>query len=202
MMKSTMMPYLALCALPLLWTNPAQAEEPAPDSVAAMQAMMEKSQKYTQPGSRHEQLKHFLGEWKTETRITMAGAPDKGEPGTSTFSWLMEGRWLKEDASGQFMGQPIHSFSIMGYDNFKQSFVATSVSSFDTAMRRAEGDMDPGGKALLMYGTIDEYLTGEHDKMVKVVWRFIGDDEMVMELHDLPIGENNTQVVEIRYTRK
>ncbi len=54
----------------------------------------------------------------------------------------------------------------------------------------------------MSYGTIDEYLTGEHDKMVKTVWRFISDDKMVLEIHDLPIGENNTKVVEITYTRK
>ena len=85
---------------------------------------------------------------------------------------------------------------------YKQSYVATAVDTMDTAMRRAEGDLDPSGKALLMYGTIDEYLTGEHDKMVKLVWRFLSDDELVLEIHDLPIGEKNTKVVETRYRRR
>jgi hypothetical protein len=89
----------------------------------------------------------------------------------------------------------------MGYDNFKQSYVTTMVSTMDTAMLHAEGDMDPSGKALLAYGTLDEYLTGEHDKMVKYVWRFVSDDEIVLEIHDLPIGEHNTKVVEITYSR-
>jgi hypothetical protein len=61
--------------------------------------------------------------------------------------------------------------------------------------------MDPSGNALLSYGTIDEYLTGEHDKMVKYVWRFPSKDKMVLEIHDLPIGENNTKVLEFAYTR-
>ena len=72
----------------------------------------------------------------------------------------------------------------------------------DTAMSRAEGDLDPGGKVLLLYGTIDEYLTGEHDKMVKTVFRFLSPDKMIMEIHDLPIGEQNTKVVEVTYTRR
>jgi hypothetical protein len=75
------------------------------------------------------------------------------------------------------------------------------VGNFDTAMIRAEGDMDPSGKALLLYGTLDEYLTGEHDKMVKTVWRFPSADKLVMEVHDLPIGEQNTKVFEVVYTR-
>jgi hypothetical protein len=62
--------------------------------------------------------------------------------------------------------------------------------------------MDPSGKALITYGTIDEYLTGEHDKMVKYVWRFLSEDKIVLEVHDLPIGENNAKVVELTFTRQ
>jgi hypothetical protein len=97
---------------------------------------------------------------------------------------------------------PYEAVSTLGYDNFKQSFVLSTVSSMDTAMHYAEGDLTQGGDALLVYGTLDEYLTGEHDKMVKTVFRFLSDDEMVMEVHDLPIGETNTKVVEFRFTRE
>jgi hypothetical protein len=99
------------------------------------------------------------------------------------------------------MGRPIQGFMILGYDNFKQSFVTTQVTSMDTAMTHSEGDLDPGGKVLLTYGTLDEYLTGEVAKMVKLVWRFPSPERMMLEVHDLPIGENNTKVVEVTYTR-
>jgi len=89
----------------------------------------------------------------------------------------------------------------MGYDNFKQSYVITTVTNMDTAMLRSEGDLTPDGRALIAYGTLDEYLTGEHDKMVKYVWRFNSPGEMVLEVHDLPIGETNTKVVEITFRR-
>jgi hypothetical protein len=89
----------------------------------------------------------------------------------------------------------------MGYDNFKQSYVATTLSSLDTAMIRLEGDMDQAGKTLLAYGTLDEYLTGEHDKMVKYVWRFQSPTRIVLEIHDLPIGEANTKVIEVVLTK-
>ena len=89
----------------------------------------------------------------------------------------------------------------ISYDNFKMSYVVTTVSNMDTAMHTAEGDLDPNTNSLLMYGTLDEYLTGEHDKMVKTVLRFPSEDKIVMEIHDLPIGEANTKVVEFTYTR-
>jgi hypothetical protein len=146
-------------------------------------------------------LERFIGTWNTETRLFMGGRSTPPEKGTSKTSWLMKGRWIKTEATGKFLGRPLQVCSIMGYDNFKQSFVVTNVSNMDTAMNHSEGDLDPAGKVLLVYGTLDEYLTGEHDKMVKTVYRFLSADEIVMEVHDLPIGEKNTKVVEVRYRR-
>ena len=167
-----------------------------------MAAMMAQAEKYTNPGKHHELLKRYLGEWDAEVTLFMGGNAMEPTKGRSKSEWLMEGRWLKSDFQGSMMGMPVRIVSIMGYDNFKQSYVVTSVNSMDTIMIHQEGDMDPGGKALLMYGTLDEYLTGEHDKMVKTVFRFLSEDEIVMEVHDLPIGEKNTKVFEIRYKRR
>jgi hypothetical protein len=174
-------------------------DQPAAEDMAAMMA---KAAKYTQPGEHHKLLERFLGKWYTASRSTMAGSETPWEKGTSEVSWLMEGRWLQSNGTGSMMGMPMQFFSVMGYDSFKQSYVVTSVSSMDTAMNHSEGDMDPGGKVLLLYGTIDEYLTGEHDKMVKTVYRFESADKIVMEIHDLPIGEHHTKVVEVVFTRQ
>ena len=195
-----------LLLLPVIGSEAPQDEKPAAQQekpgAEGLAEMMEKAKKYTQPGSHHELLERFLGTWDTETRVFMGEQTTKPERGTAECTWLMKGRWLQTRAQGAMMGRQFDSFSLMGYDNFKQSYVATMVSSWDTAMNRAEGDLDPGGEVLILYGTIDEYLTGEHDKMVKLVWRFLSDDEIIQEFHDLPIGEKNTKVVEIRYTRK
>ncbi len=173
----------------------------SPTPAADMAAMMEKAKRFTQPGAAHKALDRFVGKWTTEGRMFMAGKPTPPEKGTAEFSWLMPNRWLKGDAAGMMMGQPTRAFWLMGYDNFKQSYVMTMLTGMDTAMNHAEGDMDPGGKALIAYGTLDEYLTGEHDKMVKYVWRFPSADQMILEIHDLPIGEANTKVLEVTYTR-
>ena len=185
-------------------TASASLAEPPPEKPEKvdMAAMMEKARKYTQPGSHHELLHRFLGTWDTETRITIMGAGGDAEKGTSTCRWLMDSRWLQCEASGRMMGMPMQTAFLLGYDNFKMSYVSTSLNSLDTAMINQEGDLDPSGKALILYGTLDEYLTGEHDKMVKSVFRFQSDDEMTLEVHDLPIGETNTKVFEIHYRRQ
>jgi hypothetical protein len=183
----------ALVAILALSVPAAARQDPSP---ADIKAAMEKAKRFTQPGPSHKVLERFIGTWTTETRVFMGDKPSPAEKGTAQFAWLMPGRWVRSEMKGSMMGLPIDAFMLFGYDNFKQSFVVTSITSMDTAMNRAEGDMDPGGAALIAYGTIDEYLTGEHDKMVKYVWRFVSPTRIVMEVHDLPIGERNTKVVE------
>lgn len=183
-------------------TRQQPGQPPSQEQMAKeMAEMMAKAKKFTQPGEHHEALKRFLGKWDMETQVFAAGQAMPGSKGSMECSWLMDGRWLKIEGNGALMGMPYEMFMIVGYDNFKQSYVTTSIQSIDTAMTHSEGDIDPSGKALITYGTLDEYLTGEHDKMVKYVWRFISDDEVTFEVHDLPIGENNTKVMEFRMTR-
>ncbi len=180
--------------------SPLPQDPPTPGDMAAM---MEKAKRFTQPGPHHEVLKRFLGKWTIETRFFMGGQATPPAAGTAEFTWLMEGRWVQSRSTGAMpMMGPLETFTLLGYDNFKQSFVGTHVSTMDTSMTHWEGDMDPSGRALIAYGTLDEYLTGEHDKMVKYVWRFPADDTLVLEVHDLPIGENHTKVVEVAYKRQ
>jgi len=200
--------FMGLCALAALcigiFTMTSGAAEPEADApqMEEMKKMMARVKEITSPGPHHKALNRFIGTWNVESRMTMGGQTSAPEKSVSETTWRMDCRWLSSEMRGTMMGHTFHGFSILGYDNFKQSYVMTMISNMDTAMLRAEGDMTPDGKALIMYGTLDEYLTGEHDKMVKYVWRFINDDKVILELHDLPIGEKNTKVMEFTYARK
>ncbi len=174
------------------------ATQPSPDD---MKAAMEKVKQITEPGPHHKVLDRFLGKWETESRVFMGPTPTAPEKGQSEFAWLMEGRWLKCEYTNTMMGMSYQGFTLTGYDNFKKSYVTTMVSSMDTMMVRAEGDLDPSGKSLVLYGPMDEYMTGEQDKMVKYVWRFESATKMTLEVHDLPIGEKNTKVVEVTFNK-
>lgn len=168
---------------------------------ADMKSVMEKAKALTQPGPKHKILERFAGKWSYSIEVFAGPKPMPGGTGEAEGTWLMAGRWLQFKMKGTMMRMPLESVTLMGHDNFKQSFVVTTVQNMDTAMNRAEGDLTPDGKALVLYGTIDEYLTGEHDKMVKQAWRFLSDDKMTLEIHDLPIGEQNAKVIEMTFTR-
>lgn len=181
---------------------PLPTQDPGAQDPQAMKEMMAKAAKFTKPGPMHKELEKFVGTWTTGSSFVMGGNKTPASPGTMTFRWLMDGRWLACEWKGTLMGNPYESFWLMGYDNFKQSFVITTVQNMDTAMLRSEGDLTQDGKTLITWGTLDEYLTGEHDKTVKNVFRFVDADHITIEVHDMHIGESNTQVLDIALTRK
>lgn len=170
---------------------------------ASQAEMQERMGRATSPGKPHEALGFFLGTWDVEMVAVMPGAPEQSWAGTSTFEWLMEGRWLQERLEGELFGAPFRSASIRGYDSFARAHVVVTVSSADTAMNLARGPaIDPEGKVVAVYGTLDEYTTGELHKPFKAVSRITGDDRHVLEIWDLGMGEAGSQVLEYRYTRR
>src|SRR5262249_905234 len=93
------------------------------------------------------------------------------------------------------------SLYLLGYDNYKHAFVQTSIDNGNTMMLGAQGGTDQAGDTLILYGKMDEYMTGEIGKEVKYVYRWKDDDHFTIEGHDLAMGETNTKVVEMQYAR-
>ncbi|MFN0060691.1 MAG: DUF1579 family protein [Planctomycetota bacterium] len=149
------------------------------------------------PGKCHKQLEALLGKW--DMKMSMMGAPESA--GTADCRWLIEGRWLIRETHGSMMGMKVDGFMIIGYDNFKQKYVTCSVDSFSTAMLTAEGTPDMEGKLFQSFGTMDEPLSGENDKMVRYVTRWKDADHYSFEVHDPAIGETNTKVIEMAFSR-
>jgi len=152
------------------------------------------------PGPAHKDLARFIGTWDTETEILGMGEPMKSK-GTAEWKWLYEGRWIQQNLSGEVMGQPFQGQMTMGYDNFKQKYTTAAVDTMQTTLITSEGNFDQSRQVLIMYGKIDEPMTGEIGKTFKSVWRFDGPDKITREVHDLAIGETNTKVFEVVYTR-
>ncbi len=90
------------------------------------------------PGPYHEFLQRFVGIWNTETRFYEGTGTSPPERGTAECTWQIEGRWILVRNIGTMGGQPFHSETILGYDNFRQSFVASTISNLDTAMLRSK----------------------------------------------------------------
>jgi hypothetical protein len=170
---------------------------------AQAQEMLARMKAVATPGPHHEALARYLGTWDVEIAMVMPGAPAERSKGTAVYQWAIEGRWLSQKITGQLMGMPYESFSLMGFDNYAKNHITVSVSSLDTAMNMARGlVVDPTHKITAMYGTLDEYTTAELHKPYKVILRYVTDARHVMEVWDLGIGEAGAKVLEFTYSRR
>ncbi|HUF46596.1 MAG TPA: DUF1579 family protein [Vicinamibacterales bacterium] len=165
-----------------------------------MQARMEEAARL---GPHHAALGALVGAWDVELAMVMPGAPAQRSKGRATYAWAIEGRWLTQQITGELMGTPYQSFSLMGFDTYAKNHVVVSVTSMDTAMNMARGlVVDPTHQVTAVYGTLDEYTTGELHKPYKVVVRRASDARHVMEIWDLGIGDAGAKVLEFTFIRR
>lgn len=157
--------------------------------------------KSNKPGKPHKSLGQFIGKWDVEMTVLGMGPATKSQ-GTAEYRWLVDGRWILRESEGSLMGMPVKSFSIIGFDNYKKKYVSVAVDSMTTSMLTAMGNKDMTGRNLIMYGKMDEPMSGELEKTVKYILRIVDDNKHVVEIHDLGIGEKNTKVIEMIFTRK
>lgn len=196
-----MQPTLVLAMLALAATSylavqqkPERFAYPKPED---MQAGMARWMATFKPGPAHERLKELVGDWTVTMR--MGGVESQG---SAKASWFVQGKWLQIDTQYSAMDQAILHRTTLGYDNFKQRYVASFVDSLQTTLNTASGLFGQSGDDLFLWGTIDEPMTPEQDKQVKYVYRGFGQDKWVLEVHDMMIGESNTKVLEFAYVRK
>jgi len=181
-----------------------KANTATPAMLPNMEEMMKKWMDAIKPSESHKMLNAFVGSWETATSLWMQGpsAPPTVTKGTAEVKWALGGRYIQQESKGEMMGRPMSGVGFTGYDNINKKFISFWIDDMSTAMYNSEGGFDQAGKVLTTYGKMDEPMTGEHDKNVKYVSRLISPDKFIFEVHDLIIGEPNTRVVEVVYTRK
>ena len=179
----------------------AKAEaQPAVDT----QEMMKKWMEVATPGDGHKQLDQLVGKWDSVMRMWMEGPgkPATESKGSCEIKWIMEGRYLLQEATGQMAGMPFKSMNVIGYDNYKKKYVMSYIDNMGTAIYTVEGKLDPSNKVMTSFGKMDEFMTGERDKLVKYVLRIISKDKHVFEAYDEVGTPNEFKAFEIAYTRK
>jgi hypothetical protein len=203
----TLRSYTAAAVAGALFVSLTAAEEkPArPQAAAApnMEEMMKKSEAFATPGSAHKALETLAGEWNVEARWWMAGpdGPPTVSKGTTQTRWILGGRFLQEDFTGEMMQKPFHGVGITGYDNFKKKYVSTWMDDMGTGIFISEGSADADGKVLTFLGKMDDPMTGQKDKPTKYIVRILTPDKHTFEMHDLTLGEKS-KMGEMTYTRK
>ncbi len=177
-----------------------QQSKPTPEEMKAMMARWEKA---CEVRPQHKRLAALVGKWEVTNRLWLGGPGSKPfeTKGASEVKWLVEDRWLEMTTTVPMMGKQITTVSQLGYDDYKERFVASFIDSHQTDLRTASGIFTQDAKHLILWGFMDEPGTPESDKCVKYVYRNFGQDTWQFEVHDMMIGEENTKVAEFEFKR-
>ena len=170
-------------------------------AAADKEEMMRKAQAAGEPGPVHKALEHFVGDWRAEVKCWQEpGGAAHVSQGTAKGTWTLGGRFLQEDFQGEMMGRPFRGRSLLGYDNFKQTFNSVWVSDMQTSMFVTEGKGEIGGKVITLEGKSSCAETGRKDIPMRVVMRVLGPDKHTFEMFDDSAGQNG-KMMEITYIR-
>jgi hypothetical protein len=189
--------------------KPAQAK-PAPEKAAPkageqdpMAEMMAKWKEINAKGPEHEKLKKMVGEWDTEMKCWMApDAEPMASPGHATFRLILDGRYVEQKYTCDWMGEKFEGLGIDGYDRIKNKYVSLWLDNQSTGMLICEGTADASGKVVTYFGKMDDPIAGVKDKTVRSVARTIDDNKTVFEMYDTAPDGKEFKTMEITYTRQ
>jgi uncharacterized protein DUF1579 len=184
-------------AFALLIVLPVFADDKKPfDMAAAMKAM----EKHAEVGAFHKKLEPLVGDWTFSASFMMdPNGPPQEMTGASTRKWIMDGRFMQDDAQG--VGMPFKGLGINGYDNAMKKYVSTWVDSMTTSITFSIGDVDASGKVFTYHREEFNPLYGQKLKARDVI-TVVDNDHHTMEFYTVPPGGKEAKTGTIKYTRK
>jgi hypothetical protein len=190
--------------------NARAAEEKMDEEKAAApmgqmdEAQMQKMKEMGSPGEHHKNLEALAGKWNYTMKWWMNpdSVPDASQ-GTSTNTWMMNGRFLKQEVTGSHMGEPFEGMGITGYDNMKGEYTSFWIDSGSTSMMTSSSQYDPAIKTFEEKGSFACPMTGEKDKKFRAITKIIDNDHFTYEMYSTPMSGSGAEfkTMEITYER-
>jgi len=202
MMDRRIVTCLVACSLILVaGAGQVPAQEDMPEMTPEVQAEMQAWMKLAQPGEHHEHLAPFVGKWKGAVEMWMepAGEPIKNE-NMAEASWIMSGRFLVWEQTGDFGGMPWEGMAIEGYNNGDQRYESTWIDNFGTLMLPFQGTCSNNGKSRVMTSEFNDVVAGGTIQY-KGVYTWIDEDHFTYEAF-MDKGEGEFRNLIITYERQ
>jgi hypothetical protein len=166
----------------------------------------------TQPSSEHQQLAKLAGRYDVQCKCWMPsemakqGQTQTQQPqqpmestGQATLTPILGDRFIREDFTGQMMGQPFTGMGIEGFDRIRQQWTMTWVDSMSTGTLIAKGMTADDGKTVIFVGEFSCPMTGAvvPTRMI----RRIGDDGSIdLTMYATRNGKED-KTMELHYTK-
>jgi hypothetical protein len=173
----------------------------AQDKKIDMQEIMEIYKNVGTPGEPHKRLAKLEGSWITKSKGWME--PDKPpveSSGTCEQRLILGGRYLRQEYTGDMMGQPYTGIYILGYDNHTKKYQSVWIDTMSTGVYFFEGVASPDGKVITQECRYDDPIKGP--SVWRTVTRFKDDDTQEFEMFLTPKGGKEEKMMEMTIERK
>lgn len=159
--------------------------------------------KYATPGENHKALNPLVGSWECTVKSMMdPNVPAEVSKGASESRWVMDGRYVQEDLSGDMGGMPFKGMGLYGYDNMKQEYTMFWADNMSTAFMVITGSIDPTGKIITLRGSMPDPMNNMKEKKYRAVRRIVNSDQNVFEMYDTGTDGKEFMGLEVTYNRK
>ncbi len=158
--------------------------------------------RFAMPCKHHKLLDRMAGHWKTRsTYWKEPGDPPVQSAGSCERTWILDGRFLREEFDGGILGLPFRGSGLYGYDSFERKYTSVWIDTMSTAMMANMGVYDKVNDVVNFTGRYGDPWTGIK-KNSRGVTRFVSAKEHVLELYTAGSDGREYKLLEIVYTRK
>ena len=174
------------------FTEDEEGGMPAPtdEQMAELMELMSKI------GENHEWMSFMVGDWKTDAQFWMDPAGEAQETtGMSSHFWVMDGKFIRMNYRGDFMGEPFRGMGFMGFNNLDGNYQNVWMDSMSTAMAHTTGTRE--GDVLTLNGKWN--MQGVTIETRTVFTKKSNDSYVMEEFHS--IGGQEAKVMELLFTR-
>lgn len=167
----------------------------SPEIMKAMELMA--------PNEKHKALEQFAGEWTYTGMFKMfKDAPAQELTGAMKSAVVYDGRFLKQEVEGPWMGSKFEGLGFTGYDNVKEEYVTTWLDNTATGIMTSSGDYDASTKTLNLEGKHSCAMSGDKERYYRSEWTLLDDNNSVYKSYTLDPEGEEFMSMEIKYTRR
>jgi len=152
------------------------------------------------PGAEHAALASLVGSWKVEGMTWEPGMEPTPMVATAETKALLDGRYIVEDFTSDFMGMPFQGRLTQGYNNVTGQYWSVWFDSMSTGCWVSYGtETSPG--VIELHGTANDILTpaGRPMRMTVTV---DSADSYTMRMYDTRQGAGEFKSMELHYKRQ
>lgn len=102
------------------------------------------------PTKEHEFLKQFEGDWDFDSEGMMVEGQPPLECTGEMHGKMLGGFWIVSQSTTNSPGQSVNAIQTIGYDPEKKKYIGTWIDSMMGHMWKYEGEVDAGGKKLVL----------------------------------------------------